>query len=113
MQSSGKFIIAGNFTLVDGVRADRITRVNSDGTVDLSFDVGSGGNGAVLGVVEDSCGNLILVGQFTAFGVNAEANRITALSPNADEEPQCDQLESESNFFVVPTKNGKSVIVEL
>src|SRR5690606_15596631 len=44
LQSSGKIIIAGDFTLYDGVSVKHIARLNSDGTIDPTFTGGSGVN---------------------------------------------------------------------
>src|SRR4030095_16281079 len=42
VQPDGKIIIGGLFSLVDDVARSRIARLNADGSLDLSFDPGSG-----------------------------------------------------------------------
>ena len=44
MQADGKVIIVGNFTTVNGVIRNRVARLNADGTLDTSFDPGTGAN---------------------------------------------------------------------
>jgi hypothetical protein len=42
LQSDGKIIIAGKFDQLNGVPRAKIGRVNADGTLDASFDPGTG-----------------------------------------------------------------------
>ncbi len=51
-QNDGKLVIGGSFTQFDGVGRNRIARLNSDGTLDTSFDPGTGfdGNLTCLGL---------------------------------------------------------------
>lgn len=42
IQGDGKVVIGGSFTSYDGVNVNRITRLNTDGSLDNSFNVGSG-----------------------------------------------------------------------
>ena len=44
IQSDGKIILIGNFTSYDGVGANRIIRLNDDGSRDMSFTMGTGFN---------------------------------------------------------------------
>ncbi len=41
--SNGKIMVAGNFSTFNGVDRGLVVRLNSNGTLDLSFDAGSGG----------------------------------------------------------------------
>ena len=46
VQPDDKVIVIGDFTTYNGVAASRIIRLNTDGSRDTSFDMGSGFNGA-------------------------------------------------------------------
>src|SRR5690606_28871940 len=46
-QADGKIIIVGAFSRFDGQPAGRIVRLNTDGTVDPTFNVGSGANNSI------------------------------------------------------------------
>jgi uncharacterized delta-60 repeat protein len=85
IQPDGKIIVGGGFTSYDGVAANRIIRLNTDGTRDTSFDLeaGSGFNTAISGdgIVAQSDGKLIITGSFTSYN-GVAANRIIRL--NAD-----------------------------
>jgi len=73
LQPDGKIIIAGFFHTVNGLdRATGLARLNSDGSLDTSFDPGSvisfegtaGGTGYVNGIVLQPDGKLVVFGQF-------------------------------------------------
>jgi len=43
----GKSVVGGNFTVLNGNNANRVARLNVDGSADLTFNTGSGANGTV------------------------------------------------------------------
>ena len=47
LQPDGKLLIGGQFNQVHGVPRHNIARLNTDGTLDLSFDSGSGPESAL------------------------------------------------------------------
>jgi uncharacterized delta-60 repeat protein len=61
-QSDGKLLIAGQFTRVHGVGRAGIARLNTDGTLDTSFDPGTGSDLGVGGVAVQ--GSKILIWKF-------------------------------------------------
>jgi uncharacterized delta-60 repeat protein len=81
IQPDGKILIYGDFTEVNGVDRKRIARLNSDGSVDLTFNPGSGVNGPVaeLGLQPD--GKIVIGGDFGLVNGSSQA-RVARL--NAD-----------------------------
>jgi hypothetical protein len=79
--TTGKIYIGGNFTTWDGVAINRIARLNTDGTLDTSFNPGSGFNDVVRVITLDSSGKLYVGGQFTTYNGVAN-NRIIKLDGN-------------------------------
>jgi len=67
LQSDGKIIAVGSFTAFQGLEANRIIRLNTDGSRDFSFLVGSGTNNLVLSTVIQSDGKILIGGQFTTY----------------------------------------------
>lgn len=65
--ADGKIIIGGNFTTYNGTARNRIARLNTDGTLDLTFDPGTGVNNSVFDIEIQNDGKIILVGDFTTF----------------------------------------------
>ncbi len=88
IQTDGKIVIGGELTQVRGVAKNTVARLNSDGTVDTSFDAGTGadnGNGFVLGMVVQSDGKVVVGGSFTDFNGSAKNNLARLSSSGAVE----------------------------
>jgi uncharacterized delta-60 repeat protein/uncharacterized repeat protein (TIGR01451 family) len=81
IQSDGKIIVGGQFTNFNGITMNRIARLNADGSLDGSFNPGSGFNDRVWTTSIQSDGKIIVGGDFTSFN-GTTINRITRL--NAD-----------------------------
>jgi len=62
-----KTIIVGDFLSYDGYSVSRIARLNVDGTLDQSFDPGTGANDVIYSLVVQSDGKLLIGGNFTLF----------------------------------------------
>ena len=64
-QPDGKVIVVGNFSYIGPVERAGIARLNVDGTLDPTFDAGTGANGAINLVAAQSDGKVLIVGPFT------------------------------------------------
>ncbi len=67
MQSDGKIIIGGAFTSFNGNVRSHIARLSVDGSLDETFNIGSGLNNNVNAVAVQSDGKIILAGDFTSY----------------------------------------------
>jgi len=67
VQSDGKIIVGGVFNKVNGVVENTITRLNADGTTDVSFNAGTGFNGAIKDIAVQTNGKIVVVGGFINF----------------------------------------------
>lgn len=81
LQNDGKILVAGNFTGFNNQAVGRLVRLNVNGTLDQSFNIGSGANGNVRAIVEQADGKILVGGDFTFFN-GQSANRLLRL--NAD-----------------------------
>jgi uncharacterized delta-60 repeat protein len=82
-QPDGKLIVGGSFTSYNGISANRIIRLNPSGTIDSSFNVGSGFDGIVETIGLQSNGKIIIGGRFTTFnGSSPFASRMIRLNTN-------------------------------
>ncbi len=61
MQPDGKIIIAGNFSDYNGITRNKIARLNTDGTLDTSFDPGSGAD-TIRRMVTLPSGKILITG---------------------------------------------------
>lgn len=66
-QADGKILIAGRFNLYNGVSRNRIARLNENGSLDTSFDPGTGANDAVYTINLQQDGKIVIGGLFTAY----------------------------------------------
>ncbi|KFF02082.1 T9SS sorting signal type C domain-containing protein [Flavobacterium reichenbachii] len=77
--SDGKILIAGNFTTFNGTSSYRIARLKTNGTIDSSFNIGTGFNDDVNDIEIQPDGKIIIGGNFTTFNGDA-VNRIVRLN---------------------------------
>lgn len=66
IQSDGKLIVGGAFTSYNGTTRNYIARLNTDGTLDNTFDPGNGLGAAVLSLAIQSDGKIIVGGSFAS-----------------------------------------------
>jgi uncharacterized delta-60 repeat protein len=80
-QPDGRLLIGGEFSEVDGFQRSRIARLNSDGTVDETFDpTGTGGSTPeVYACVLQDDGKILIAGDFTSVNGTARG-RIARLN---------------------------------
>jgi uncharacterized delta-60 repeat protein len=92
VQKDGKVLISGQFTDVDGVSRRNIARLNSDGSLDRTFDPGTGAGGrdaTVEAIALQTDGKVIIGGNFT--NVNTTARQgIARLNSNGSVDPGFD-----------------------
>lgn len=68
MQSNGQLILVGNFTTFNGKPANRIVRLNLDGSVDNSFGAGSGANDDINSIrFNEKTQQIVISGSFNTF----------------------------------------------
>ena len=79
IQSDGKIVVGGTFTAYNGTAQNYITRLNSDGTRDTSFTIGTGFNNLTRAIAIQSDGKIVAVGSFTSYNGTVQ-NRITRLN---------------------------------
>ena len=68
LQSDGKILVGGQFTSYSGITSNRIIRLNTDGSVDSSFNIGTGFDlGSIIGINTQTDGKIIACGFFTSY----------------------------------------------
>ncbi|HEX8197062.1 MAG TPA: FG-GAP-like repeat-containing protein [Pyrinomonadaceae bacterium] len=92
IQSDGKILIGGIFTAVGGTTRNRIARLNADGTLDTSFNPGSGANQTIQAIALQPDGKILVGGDFSSFNgvarnrlarVNQDGSIDTSFNPGA------------------------------
>lgn len=93
MQTDGKLILVGTFTTFNGSQANKIVRLNLNGSVDNSFNVGTGANSDIISIRYNATTNKIVIGgTFTSFNgkassginlLNADGSNVTTFNSQA------------------------------
>lgn len=78
LQADNKVIIAGGFTKYGTTLSNKIMRLNEDGTLDTTFNVGSGTNNSINKLVLDQNNNVLIGGVFTNYNGSGK-NRIARI----------------------------------
>lgn len=94
IQSDEKILVAGAFTSYNGVSRNRIVRLNTDGSIDNTFSIGTGFSAAVWAMTLQPDGKILCAGDFLAYSGGAK-NRMIRLNTDG----------SVDNTFNTPTIN--------
>lgn len=86
IQSDGKILIGGPFTSFNGTAVNGIARLNSNGSIDNSFQSGLSAGALVKVITIQSDNNILVGGSFLSYGGNAVGN-IVRLLPNGNADP--------------------------
>ncbi len=79
VQSDGKVVAGGEFTKFDGVTLGNIVRFNTDGTVDNTFNTGTGFNKRVEEITIQDDGKILIGGRFDDYN-GTSSTRIIRLN---------------------------------
>ena len=112
LQSDGKVLIGGGFTVVNGTNRNNIARLNANGSLDSSFNPGTGvSGGSVYSVALEPDGKVLVGGSFTTINgtnrnnigrLNANGSLDTSFKPGtgADGRVRSIALQSDGNVLI-------------
>ena len=80
LQPDGKILVGGDFASYSGVTRNGIIRLNSDGTIDNTFNIGSGFGGFLYSIALQPDGKILAAGGFTSYNGSASRNFIIRLN---------------------------------
>lgn len=81
IQPDQKIVVVGYFTTYQGTSRNSIARLNTNGTLDNTFDPGTGANGLITDIEIQADGKLIISGYFTSYN-GTTVGRIARLNSN-------------------------------
>ena len=81
IQSDGKTLVGGRFTSYDGNSRNYFIRLNSNGSIDNTLNIGTGFNNEVKDIEIQSDGKILVGGRFTSYNGNG-INYFTRLNSN-------------------------------
>jgi len=79
LNDNGKLLVTGNFTQYNGTTANRLIRLNSNGSIDSTFATGTGFNNYSLKALKTVNDKYVIVGNFTTYS-GVTSNRIVSLN---------------------------------
>jgi uncharacterized delta-60 repeat protein len=86
VQTDGRVVIGGVFETFGGVPRANIARLLANGSIDPSFDPGTGAQGGVFAAHITSFGQVLIAGEFTAYN-GVPRGRIARLNSNGTLDP--------------------------
>lgn len=112
MQGDGKIVAIGTFSTFNGIPANHIVRINTDGSVDQSFNTGSGADGPVTSVTYNAVtGKIMLAGAFKNFnGKPREGVVMLNANGTVDDLFQFNQLVGGVPNYAHQLNNGKVLV---
>ncbi|TAE86414.1 MAG: T9SS C-terminal target domain-containing protein [Bacteroidetes bacterium] len=113
IQSDGKIIVGGDFTSFNGKTGiNRIVRLNTNGSLDTTFNTGTGLDRVVLSTTIQADGKIIAGGDFTSFNGTTRINRIVRLNTNGSLDATFNSGTGFNNFVrsTVIQSDGKIII---
>jgi uncharacterized delta-60 repeat protein/uncharacterized repeat protein (TIGR01451 family) len=81
LQPDGKILIGGLFTSYNGTSVNHIVRLNSNGTLDNTFNIGTGFDNNISCIALQADGKILVGGGFTSYNGIAK-NKIVRLNSN-------------------------------
>jgi len=89
IQSDGKIVVGGSFSAFSGGSQNYLIRLNSDGSKDTTFNIGTGFNGGLLSTSIQSDGKILVGGSFSAFSGSSQ-NRLIRLNSDGSKDTTFD-----------------------
>jgi uncharacterized delta-60 repeat protein len=108
-QADNKIIVAGNFDFANSTSRSKITRLNTDGIIDQTFDSGTGFDVAPNRVEVQADGKILVAGDFTSYR-GAPASFLVRLNPSGTLDTTFTTSLENSVYSIVPLANGKALI---
>ncbi|WP_379964527.1 T9SS type A sorting domain-containing protein [Epilithonimonas sp. UC225_85] len=111
-QIDGRILIAGDFGSYNGISRGRVTRLNSDGTLDQTFDSGIGSNNYLNSVVLQYDGK-VLIGGYTSTYNNISRRTIARLNSDGSLDTSFNPIGSGGNipiYTMTVQPDGKVII---
>lgn len=93
LQADGKIIVAGGFISFNGITCKDLVRLNSNGTLDTSFNTGLGFNNNLSSILLQPDGKIFVCGAFTSFN-NIPTNYLVKLNSDGSIDSSFDSTNS-------------------
>lgn len=110
-QSDGRIIIAGNFTVFNGTTVNRMARLNADGSLDSTFNCGTGSEHCIYASALQNDGKIIFAGDFDTINGTARY-RLVRLNVNGSVDTTFDPgLGATCTVYAISLQNNGQLII--
>ena len=100
LQSDGKVLIGGAFATINGTARGRIARLTAAGTLDTTFDPGTGANGTLESIAISPDARIYIGGRFWTYN-GVSVNRLARVNDNGSlDTSYTTDLNNDARFFV-------------
>ncbi len=112
IQPDGKILIGGTFTYYDGVAINSFARLNSNGTIDQTFDPGDGvGFTSVTSIALQTDGKILLGGSFATYD-GAPSLRVARVNSDGSSDGTfTSELPVDSYIFYVHAQQDGKILI--
>lgn len=105
-QADGKILLTGSFNNYGGIPVPHLARINDNGVVDPTFNVGKGTSGFIYNISFMPGGQIILSGIFNKFG-DLERNNVIVLNADGSIHPT---FNSNGGITLSPSANSGGIL---
>ena len=106
LQTDGKILAVGGYSEYNGILwLARMIRLNTNGSIDTSFSVGTGFSGSIVSVVEQSNGNILVGGGYLSYMDSADSSFLIALNATSTLSDDTFVSTESFSFWPNPTNN--------
>jgi len=114
-QADGKIVLAGDFIQMNGVARSAFARINADGTLDATFNPGSGFNTPPSSFLIQPDGKILAMGVFISYNgtvrpnlvrINSDGSLDALFAPTFTSAPQAIALQSDGKILVAGSFNN-------
>jgi uncharacterized delta-60 repeat protein len=110
IQSDGKILLGGAFSSYKGTSRNRIVRLNTDGSLDTTFGIGTGFNNQVWSIVIQPDNKILIGGEFTTYS-GASASKLIRLNTNGTIDSSFDTPTINNTVYDIGVQTDNKVVV--
>ena len=110
LQKDGKIIIIGFFTEYNGVQKNYIVRLNQDGTIDTTYQTGTGSGGTLFTGLLQNDGKLLISGNIKNFNGTPIAN-LARLNEDGTLDTSFKEVDHTGFYKMIQQNDGKIIII--
>lgn len=110
LEQSGKIIVGGQFTMYQGQSQNYLIRLNSDGSKDLSFEIGVGFNNRTFSIFKQIDEKLVVAGGFTSYKGQTKSRMLRLIGGESLSSNDFESLQSK--IYPIPTNHILNIFIE-